>query len=230
MNAQDVMVSDVITVGPDARIEDVADLLLRNRISAVPVLDKDGNLLGIVSEGDLLRRPEAGTERPHSVWLEFLTARETLAEEFIRSHSRKASDVMTRDVITVTPATPVGEIAALLERNRIKRVPVMKGGKLVGIVSRANLIQALASLKTAKLSKEAEADGAIRDKLVAELNVQAWTRPSLLNVTVQNGTVELWGIVDSEAERKAVHTLAEVTPGVRAVDDNLTVWRYMSGI
>ena len=230
MNAEDVMVSDVITVGPDARVEDVADLLLRNRISGVPVIDKAGKLIGIVSEGDLLHRVEAGTERRPSVWLEFLTRRETLAEDFIKSHSRKVTDVMTQDVITVTPDTPVGEVAALLERNRIKRVPVMKGDRLVGIVSRANLLQALASLKTAAAPKIAAADSAIREKLVAELSVQSWTRPSLLNVTVNDGTVELWGIVDSEAEKKAVHTLVEVTPGVRGVDDNLTVRPYRSGI
>ena len=147
MKASDVMVSNVITVGPDASIQDVAELLLRNRISAVPVVGADGEILGIVSEGDLLNRPESETEHRRSWWLEALTSKETLAADYVKSHSRKVSDVMRRDVITAAPETPVAEVAALLEKYCIKRVPIVKDGRIVGIVSRANLLQGLASLK-----------------------------------------------------------------------------------
>jgi CBS domain-containing protein len=222
MKASDVMVSNVITVGPEASIVDVADLLLRNRISAVPVVGANGEILGIVSEGDLINRPESETERRNSWWLDALASKEILASEYIKSHSRKVGDVMTRDVITAPPDTSVAQVAAILEKNGIKRVPIVQNGKLVGIVSRANLLQGLASLKDKPPQARAD-DSAIREQLMAKLNNEHWARPALISVTVQDGNVELWGIVESPAEKKAVHILAEVTPGVRAVNDNLMV-------
>lgn len=222
MNASDVMVRDVITVGPEATVNDVATLLLTHRISAVPVVDPAGTLVGIVSEGDLLHRSEAGTERRHSRWLALFASREALAQEFVKSHARKVADVMTRHVITAPPHMPLRDIASLLEKNNIKRVPIVDNGKLVGIVSRANLIQALASAPTIKPSELVD-DAALREKVLASINSKPWARPSLVNAIVHEGTVELWGIVSSEAEKNAVRVLAEVTPGVRAVTDNLTV-------
>jgi CBS domain-containing protein len=222
MKASDVMVCNVITVGPDASVQEVADLLLRHRISAVPVVGGKGEILGIVSEGDLLNRPESETERHNSWWLDALASKETLALEYIKSHSRKVADVMTRDVITASPDTSVAQVAALLEKNRIKRVPIVSDGKLVGIVSRANLLQGLASLKDKAPQAQAD-DSAIRERVMAKLQSERWTRPALISVTVQDGKVELWGLVESETERKAVRVLAEVTPGVRAVNDNLMV-------
>src|SRR6516164_3717918 len=145
MKAADVMVSNVITAGVNASIDEVATILLKNHISGAPVLGENGDLVGIVSEGDLLRRPEIGTTKRHSWWLELLSNNWALANEYIKSHSRKVADVMTRDVITAKPDTPLGDVAAMLERNRIKRVPIVEGGKLVGLVSRGNILQALAS-------------------------------------------------------------------------------------
>src|SRR5690349_1899267 len=145
MNAADVMISNVITVGPAAQLQDVAETLLKNRISAMPVVTADGKLVGIVSEGDLMRRVETATGRRRSWWLAMLTGREVLAAEYVKEHARKVSDVMTHEVITVKPETPLYDIATTLERNGIKRVPVVKDGKVVGIVSRANLLQALAT-------------------------------------------------------------------------------------
>ena len=145
MKARDVMVSPVITVKPSSSVKEVAKTFLERRISAAPVVDDQGKLVGIVSEGDLMHRAEAGTERHRSWWLRALTAEETLAAEYVKAHARKVADVMTRDVITATADTPLHEIAALLEKNSIKRVPVVKNGQLVGIVSRANLVQAVAS-------------------------------------------------------------------------------------
>jgi len=230
MKASDVMVTNVITVGPDARVQDVVDILLRNRISGVPVVDKDGKLVGVVSEGDLLRRAEAGTEKRRSRWLELLSSKEALADEFVKTHSQRVTDVMTRDVITASPDIPVGEIATLLERNRIKRVPIVKDGKVVGIVSRANLLHALASLKREKAPTTAPSDSALRERLIAQLNSKTWSRPSLINVTVQDGVVDLWGVVDTQSEKDAIRVLAEVTPGVRAVEDHLMIYPMISGI
>jgi len=157
MKAADVMVSAVISIRPNARVEEVASILA-NRISAVPVIDEQDELVGIVSEGDLMRRAEAGTDRSRSWWLEYLTGKQILAAEYVKSHSHKVIDVMTRSVISATPETPLGEIAMLLERNRIKRVPIVQNGKVVGIVSRANLLQALAEMP-AKNAAAGQRDG-----------------------------------------------------------------------
>ena len=228
MNAADVMVSNVITVGVNASIGEVAAILLNNNISGAPVVGEKGELVGIVSEGDLIRRPETGTSKRHSWWLELLSNERTLAAEYIKSHSRKVADVMTSDVITAKPDTPLGEIAAMLERNRIKRVPIVEGGKIVGLVSRANILQALASA-TKKLPSLASADDSqLRKEVVARLAAEPW-RPSMLTVTVQDGTVDLWGLVHSVDQKKAARLAAELTPGVRAVVDNIIIQPIGSG-
>jgi CBS-domain-containing membrane protein len=223
MNASAIMVSDVITVRPDDTVQEVARLLLVNRISAVPVVDDSDKIVGIVSEGDLLRRGENGTEHGRPWWLKLLMGRELLAAEFIKEYGRKVADVMTREVISAQPDTPVAEIAALLERHRIKRVPIVQNGKVVGIVSRANLIQALAAGRNRSLEPQAVADAELRHKLVSRLKAEPWVRPSLVNVTVTDGTVDLWGIVDSPVEKHALRVAVEVMPGVRAVNDNVVV-------
>jgi CBS domain-containing protein len=202
MKAADVMVTNVIAVGPDACVQDVARILLSSRISGVPVVGSDGKLLGMVSEGDLMRRVEAGTGRKRPWWLAILTGREVLASEFIKEHSRRIADVMTRNVVTAAPDTPLSTIANLLERNAIKRVPIVEDGKVVGIVSRANLLQALASLSNQTQAATPIDDSKIREKVIAQLKAEPWSRPSLINVIVQDGAVELWGIVDSVSEKK----------------------------
>ncbi len=223
MNASAIMVSDVITVKPDDTVQDVAGLLLVNRISAAPVVDDSGKMVGIVSEGDLLRRSENRTEHERPWWLKLLMGREFLAAEFIKEYGRKIADVMTHEVISAKPDTPVVDIATLLERHRIKRVPIVQNGKIVGIVSRANLIQALAVCRNKSLEPQTVADAELRDKVVSRLKAEPWVRPSLVNVTVTEGTVDLWGIVDSPVEKHALRVAVEVTPGVRAVNDNVLV-------
>jgi CBS-domain-containing membrane protein len=223
MNASSIMVSDVITVKPDDTVQDVAGILLVNRISAVPVVDDSGKIVGIVSEGDLLRRSENRTEHERPWWLKLLMGRELLAAEFIKEYGRKVADVMTREVISAVPDTPVADIATLLERHRIKRVPIVQNGKIVGIVSRANLIQGLAVGRNKSLEPQTVADAELRDKLVSRLKAEPWVRPSLVNITVTDGTVDLWGIVDSPTEKHALRVAVEVTPGVRAVNDNVLV-------
>ncbi len=227
MKAADVMVSNVISVGSQASVQEVADVLLRNRISGAPVVGPQGDLVGIVSEGDLMRRPEAGTERRSSWWLGLLTSSQSMASDYIKSHSRKVEDVMTPKVVTATPDTSVREIANLLEKHGIKRVPIVSDGKVVGIVSRANLLQALASVKN--MPAGSTDDASIRAKIVSKLANEPWAKPALMNLIVHNGTVDLWGIVDSQTERKAVRVLVESTPGVSAVNDNLIIPSAMSG-
>jgi len=228
MIAADVMVSNVITVSPETRVAEVAEILLRNRISAVPVVDAAGQIVGIVSEGDLMHRAEAGTEIRRSWWLRALTSNEAMAADFVRSHSQNVADVMTRRVITAGPDTPLYEIANLLERNRIKRVPIVKDGKLVGIISRANLLQALASLKPAASGKAPE-DSAIRQRILAEVEKQPWTHPSLINVIVQDGDVALWGVVSSKSEKDAIRVMAETAPGARTVSDHIVIQKAATG-
>ena len=230
MKASDIMVTDVITVKPDSNVPDVAVLLLSNHISAVPVVDDAGTLVGMISEGDLLRRGEAGTAHERSWWLKLLMGREILAAEFLKENSLKVSDLMTRDVIAAEPDTPVADIATLLERHRIKRVPIIRNGKVVGIVSRANLIQALATFrKREERQPHPIADSELREKIVSRLKSEPWVRPSLVNVTVTDGNVDLWGIVDSSVEKQALRVAVEIVPGVKAVNDNVMVRPVASG-
>lgn len=228
MNAADVMVSKVITVRPDTSVREIAQILLENRISAVPVVDENDALVGIVSEGDLIHRVETGTERHRSWWLEFLTGKDVMARDFVKSHARKAADVMTHRVVTVQPDTPLAEIASLLEKYRIKRVPVVKDGRLVGIVSRANLVQALVSLGNVTAAAPTIEDATLHDNLLAQLREQPWWSDHV-NIIVRNGTVELWGVVESEAERDAIRIAVEVTPGVHKISNNLGIERW-SGV
>jgi CBS domain-containing protein len=219
MKARDVMVSPVITMKQSCTVREVAETFLKHRISGAPVVDDQGKLVGIVSESDLMHRSEAGTERKRSWWLLALTADEVLAADYIKAHACRVADIMSRNVVTAAPDTPLGEIAALLEKNAVKRVPIIENGQLVGIVSRANLVQAVASTR-AGLSI-APSDIAIRDKLLAHLKTQPWAHTGLLNITVTDGIVDLWGMTSSDAERKAIRVAAECAPGVHAVNDHL---------
>ena len=227
MKAADVMATKVITVRLDTPVAMIAEVLLANRISAVPVVNDKDVLVGIVSEGDLIHRVEAGTERHRSWRLELLTGKEILAHEFVMSYGRKAADVMTRPVISVQPDTPLGDIAALLEKHRIKRVPVASNGKIVGIVSRANLIQALVNLNRAKTETSVD-DLTLHSDILKQLRSKPWVDPSKISILVNNGNVELWGIVDSETEKNAIRVAVEVTPGVRQVANKLVVEHLMN--
>jgi CBS domain-containing protein len=227
MNAADVMVRQVVTIKPDSTIRDVAALLVAKHISAVPVTDADGKLLGIISEGDLLRRSEIETEQRRSWWLTWLVSPETLTAEFIKSHSRRVSDVMTRNVIVAKPDTPLHEIATLLEHNRIKRVPIVQDDKIVGLVSRANLVQALASWRDESPTTVPD-DVALRDAVMAKLEKEPWAPTAVINVTARSGLIDLWGFVNSETQRDAIRVAVEVTPGVTAVTDNLAIRPIMA--
>lgn len=220
MNAQDVMVSPVVTVREDATVQEVARLLIDRRISAVPVVDAAGKLAGIVTESDLMRRAEIGTERQYSWWLSLLADARTQARDYVTSHATRVKDVMTGNVKTVAPDTPLHQVAELLEKNQVKRLPVVsKKGELVGMVSRANIVQAVASARP-RLEISLP-DATIRNRLLDELKKQPWTQAYKLNITVTGGVVELWGTVETEQERQAIMVAAESMPGVNAVKDHL---------
>jgi CBS domain-containing protein len=220
MKAKDIMTSPVISVAPDTPVREIAKLLYERRISAVPVLE-EGRLVGIVSEADLLHRHEIGTERPApgSWWLRLFSI-DSAPADYVRSHATRARDVMAHEVITVTPDTPAAEIATLLETRGIKRVPVVRGAELVGIVSRANLVQALASTRQAAVRATSPGDHAIRVRLLDELERQPWWARVGSSVVVTEGIVHYWGMVDSEEQRNAARVAAENVPGVRGVEDH----------
>ena len=221
MQARDVMTTHVVTIDANATVREVADLFIKRGISAVPVVGPKGEIVGIVSEGDLMRRSELGTAKSRPWWLRMLTGEYALAADFIKANAKKVGDVMTRDVITAPPDAPLNEIARLMERHGIKRVPIVHGKQLVGIVSRANLVQSFASLQKKPHLELSPTDLAIRDRIMTRLESEPWAHTSLLNVLVNDGVVDLWGIVHTAIEKDAVRVAAESTSGVRAVNDNL---------
>jgi CBS domain-containing protein len=220
--AADIMVRDVIAVRPEATVREAAQSMLDNRISGLPVIDAAGKLVGLVTEGDLMRRHEIGTEGRRPWWLLF-TSPEKVAEEFVKSHARTVADVMTRDLVTVNEDAPIGEVAAVLEKRHVKRVPVLRDGEVVGVVSRANLLRAFAAFSPASISDTPASDQEIAERVNAQLRAQPWGMPWLVSVTVADGIVSLWGTVSSEDERRTLRVAAEATPGVREVRDNLVV-------
>jgi CBS domain-containing protein len=220
LTAADVMTTDVITVSPETTVRDIATLLHSKRISGVPVVDAAGHILGIVTEGDLVLREAIAGEHRRSWWLTLFDDPNVLARDYAKTHGRIARDIMTTSVISVGPAATLPEIAKILERHRIKRVPVVKDGSLIGIITRSNLLQALAAADVSRPS--AHDDRAIREQLLAELQKQPWVHMALKNVVVQDGVVSLWGMVSTDDERRALRIAAENMPGVKGVEDHLT--------
>jgi CBS domain-containing protein len=229
MNAGDIMTPKVVSVMPDASILEAMRSMLANRISGLPVVSENGKLVGIVTEGDFLRRAETGTQQRRSRWLELFTSPGKLAQEYVHTHGRKVSDVMTPDPLTITEDTPLDVVVSLLEERRIKRLPVVRSGVVVGIVSRANLLHALASLAREQ-PNEGQTDAAIRAQIYAELNRQRWIPKDFINVVVRDGAVEVWGAILDERERQAVRVAVENVPGVKHISDHLVWVEPMSGM
>jgi CBS-domain-containing membrane protein len=214
------MTSPVIVATPDMNVQAAAKLLDDNRISGMPVVDAAGEVTGMVSEGDLLRRTEIGTgERRRSWWLELFTSTRELASVYVKAHAHTVKDIMRQPVVSVREDTELAEIADLLERHHIKRVPVLRDGKLVGIVSRSNLIRALASVAP-DMQATSSSDQEIREAVLHELSGYRWSLPRH-GVIVQDGVVHLWGVVHSEDERRAICVAAEGVPGVKEVRGHL---------
>ena len=221
MRARDVMTTAVISASPEMSVQETAKLLVEHSISAVPVIDADGKLIGIVSEGDLVHRVEIGTHaRRRSWWLELLASSRDLASEYVKEHAQTVKDLMTVDVVTVAEDTPLSEVAELLERHRIKRVPVVDNGKMAGLVSRADLVRALASDTHDERKSFAHADVEIREAILKAMSGQRWAL-SRGQIIVKNGKVHLWGVIFSEEERKAVCVAAQTVPGVKQVISHL---------
>ncbi len=229
MKVSDVMTRRIVSVGPETSVEEAADLMLKNRISGLPVLDARGRLVGIITEGDFLRRAETATERRRPRWLEFIRGPGPAADDYVRARGRKVGEVMTPDPKTVTEDTPLDGVVALMEENHIKRLPVMRGNELVGIVSRANLLHGLASLSREAAPATTD-DAGIRARLIAELEKQFWAPLAMINIVVRNGIVEYWGSILEEKEREALRVAAENVPGVKGVRDHLALVDPASGM
>jgi CBS domain-containing protein len=221
MKAKDVMTTTVYTVDVETPIVAVARLLLERRISGAPVVDTQNRVLGVVSERDLMRRPESGTMRRHGWWLGLVASSDELAADYVKTHGSRVKDVMSQPAITIDEETDLADVARLLDRRGIKRVPVVRDGKLVGIISRANLLQGLIGRSDGQTTPAT--DAAIRARLLEELEREPWANLLMANVVVTNGVVHLWAVVHSEHERKAMVIAAESIPGVVRVEDHIAI-------
>lgn len=227
MQVRDVMTANVISVAAQATILEAARTMLRNRISGLPAVDADGRLVGMVTEGDFLRRSEIGTERRRPKWLEFVLGPGRMAEDYVRAAGRKVEDVMTRDPVSVREDDDLETVVELMERRHVKRFPVLRDDKIVGIVSRANLMRALVGLARTEMAP-AGGDRALRDLIVAAFAKQPWAPH--VNVVVKESVAELWGTITDERERQACIVTAENVAGVRAVHDHLIWVEPISGM
>jgi CBS domain-containing protein len=229
MKARDIMQRQPITATPDMPIEDALHIMIAHGISGLPVVSPTGAVVGILSEGDLLRRMELGTEERLQGWRAWLASRGRIADDYVRSHGRRVGELMAAPVVAVTPQTDLADVVALMESRRIKRVAVVLEGRLVGVLTRADLVRALESLLP-KADTRPVADADLRRRLLASLREQSWSQRATVDVKVVNGVVELLGVITDERVRQATRVLAENTPGVRAIIDHLIWIEPMSGL
>lgn len=227
MKAQDIMSRDVVTVAPDASILHAARLMLQRKFSGLPVVDASGTLVGIVTEGDFLRRAETGTVRRRPRWIEFFVGPGPLAAEYAHANGRRVDEIMTRDVLTVTEDTPLQDVVGLMERHDVKRLPVVREHQIVGIVTRQNLLRALIGRTSAAAPVESS-DTAIRERLLAELKAQSWA--PIVDISVEGGRVKLAGVIFDDRQRDAIRVAAENIPGVKSVEDQLAWIEPTSGM
>lgn len=227
MQVKDVMTANVVCIGAEEPVLKAARLMLQNRISGLPVIDKDGELVGIVTEGDFLRRSELGTQRQRPKWLEFIVGPGRLAQEFTHSSGRKVEEIMTPDPRTIGDDETLEAVVDTMERHHVKRLPVTRDGRVIGIVSRANLMHALASLSR-DVPAPAAGDLAIRDQILAAIGKQDWA--PRINVIVNGGVAELHGVITDDRERAGLIVAAENVPGVKRVRDHLVWVEPMSGM
>jgi len=223
MKAIDIMTPDVITVSPETSVYEAAQLLLGRRISALPVLDAAGKLVGLISESDLMRRPEIRSEKHSTWWRGLFTSDLRQASAFLRCHGRRVADVMSRDVIAAHARMSLRELAEVMERHVIKRLPVMDGDRLVGIVSRSDLLRALLALEPTKQPVADIDDATIRRRLLGELKARHWAGSIVANVIVDSGIVHLWGQAGTSHEIDACRALAETINGVSRVASHMVV-------
>ena len=222
MKAQDIMTRDVTTVSPDTSVRDIAALMVEKHISGVPVLTDDGKIVGMVSQSDLLHRAEVGTERKHKWWFRTFADSDALAREYAKAHGLKAHDIMSRYVVSVRDDAELRDVADILDGRRIRRVPVVREGRLVGIITRGDLVRALSQVQISKAAKKID-NAALHKTLHDRIRTQSWINDSYINLTVNDGVVELWGFVVTADQHSALRALVEETDGVRRVEDNLSV-------
>jgi CBS domain-containing protein len=227
MRAHQIMTRDVVTVGPEASIVDAANIMLTQHVSGLPVVNDAGELIGVISEGDFIRRTEIGTERKRGRWLRLLLGPGQSASDFVHEHGRKVGEIMTPHPHTVQADATVGDIVKTMEKHHVKRLPVMQDGRMVGIVTRKNLLKAVANLAR-DVPAPSAADDAIRAQVVAAIERNDW-RPFGLSVLVRNGIVHLSGVITEERSRKAAIVAAENVCGVKEVHDHLCWVDTMSG-
>jgi CBS domain-containing protein len=220
MRACQIMTSEVITVGADASVVEAIKMMIDNQVSGLPVVDPAGHLIGIISQGDFIRRAEIGTQRKRARWLAFLTGPRQAALDFSREHGRKVADIMTANPVTITEDAPLEQIVQIMESKNVKRVPVMRGDRLVGMVTRADFLPALVELAR-DVPGVPEGDEHIRNAVIAAIGKAAW-RPCKLKVRVRDGIVNLSGLVRGDAVRRATIIAAENVPGVKQVEDDMS--------
>ncbi len=228
MQAREVMTKDVMTVKPDTTVGEIAALLVRHRISAVPVVEADNRVIGIVSQTDLAHRSETATEKRRKWWLEIFADPDVQAREYIKSHAHKAQDVMTRFVVSVSPGASLAEVADLLDTQRIRQVPVMDDGKLVGMISRTDLVRRLAEVAIVAPAVRSD-NSALQKAIWDQIKKQTWLKSAYVSLTVNDGVVELWGAVDSDEQRRALRVLVEGVSGVQRVDDQVRLFPKLIG-
>lgn len=219
MKVREVMTQTVVSVRPEAPVREVAALMLERRISGVPVADALGRVLGVVSEGDFIRRPEIGTDVPGSRWLRLFTSPEEQARDYVKTHGRTAADIMTAPAITVAADAPLAVVARLMGSRGIKRLPVVEGDRLIGIVTRADLLRAVYRHPEPAASAS---DGEIRSAILSILDKEDWAAGAIVEVQVTEGRVQLWGSVESDRQREALLLAAKSVPGVAGVEAHVT--------
>lgn len=222
MKAHEIMSRSVVTVSPTTSVRDIAQMMAEKRISGIPVVAQDGSVVGMVSESDLIRRAEIGTVPERKWWLSFFGDPDALARQYRKTHGLKAGDVMSRPVVSVGEDADLSEIASILEKRNVKRLPVVRDGKLVGIISRADLVRALSQSQpdiAPPMGSDTELERALMDKI----RTQDWLDSTFLNVVVRNGVVELNGFIGSTEQRRALRVLIDELDGVHKVEDRLVV-------
>jgi CBS-domain-containing membrane protein len=229
MIVADVMTPNCITVSPDATVEEAVNLMLSKHLSGLFVVDKAGDLAGVVTEGDLLRRDELGTQRSRPWWLRLLASPAQQALDFTHANGRHIRDVMTTDVLSLPKDAPLEDVVTMMEKHRIKRLPVTADGRVVGVVSRADLLRALIG-RVRNAEPVTTDDRAIRSAILAAMEAQPWAPATTLNVTVTEGVVDIWGTITNEQERRGIHVIVENTSGVKEIHDHLVYIEPYTGM
>jgi CBS domain-containing protein len=229
MNAKEIMTRDVATVTPDASVHEAARRMTEKRVSGVPVVAADGHLVGMLTASDLLHRVETGTEKQRSWFAKFIANPDQMARQYTKSHGLMVHEVMSRHVVSVREDANLSEVAEVLDSNRLKRVPVVKEGAVVGIISRGDLVRALSQVSVGKPVEKSD-DATLQRNIIEQIRNQQWLDSAFLNITVKDGVVETWGVIPSADQRRALQVLIEEFAGVTKIEDHLKVGRpHMSG-